>query len=134
MNTERLNNDMFGKRPNYVKQVVIIGIIILLLIVAFTASKVSASTVPAKEDTYTVAGLFGDCMADYAKEDFYSTPDGFCGNVPTITAPPIVHNPVIVPPVVNPPTNDNKTCKNKNSGKDGTPLECNAGKGQEKHN
>lgn len=32
-----------------------------------------------------------------------------------------------------PPDNDDKECKNKNAGKDGTPAECNAGIGQEKH-
>lgn len=31
------------------------------------------------------------------------------------------------------PTEEVKECKNKNSGKDGTPEECNAGGGQEKH-
>jgi len=49
-----------------------------------------------------------------------------------VVDPPIVIDPpVIVPPVVDPPADD--VCKNKNSGKDGTPAECNAGKGQEKN-
>jgi len=56
--------------------------------------------------------------------------------VPTkiIPTPKPTENPT-QPPVVNPtktPKPEN-TCKNKNSGKDGTPAECNAGKGQEKH-
>lgn len=37
------------------------------------------------------------------------------------------------PPVKEPPQNEDNSCKNKNSGKDGTPSECNAGRGQEKH-
>ena len=49
-----------------------------------------------------------------------------------VVDPPIVIDPpVIVPPVVDPPATP-QPCKNKNSGKDGTPLECNAGGGQEK--
>lgn len=47
---------------------------------------------------------------------------------------PVVTVPKEDKPLLDPipaPTKD-KTCKNKNSGKDGTPSECNAGKGQEK--
>lgn len=36
------------------------------------------------------------------------------------------------PPVEVPEKPEEKSCKNKNAGKDGTPAECNAGKGQEK--
>ena len=64
-----------------------------------------------------------------------------CGQV-TITynkvTEPKIDTPVTVTPVViiipTTETIPDNTCKNKNSGKDGTPAECNAGKGQEKHN
>jgi hypothetical protein len=50
---------------------------------------------------------------------------------PTVeTVSPTVDNPTVESPAENP---TEKSCKNKNSGKDGTPAECNAGIGQEKN-
>lgn len=48
---------------------------------------------------------------------------------PTVMPPPATETPV----ETSTPNTPDKECKNKNSGKDGTPSECNAGKGQEKH-
>jgi cytoskeletal protein RodZ len=78
----------------------------------------------------------GDCdKSDSGKSDREITQD----NQPVVTVvsdnPTVTDtvNPVVIPaenPTVENPTE--KSCKNKNSGKDGTPAECNAGIGQEK--
>jgi len=45
---------------------------------------------------------------------------------------PTEESPIVTPPSETTPEPHEDTCKNKNSGKDGTPQECNAGIGQEK--
>jgi hypothetical protein len=99
----------------------------------------------------------GDCLADNATGDIKVTQEAYClvtltltnkgeriskashnniagvsttSNV-TSTLSNVINNVVTS---VNDKPNKDKACKNKNSGKDGTPEECNAGKGQEKHN
>lgn len=63
-----------------------------------------------------------------------------CGgeNIPAKKNHNNINNTVVVivktpKPEIPPEPNPTKVCHNKNSGKDGTPEECNAGKGQEKH-
>jgi hypothetical protein len=148
---ERLNNEMFASRPNYVKPLVILAVIILTLVIGFalTVKSAHAASVTAKENTYHVAGLFGDCMADSAKEDFYSTPDDYCQVYPSVGNGKQVHtakNPVksaepIIPavivedtapedstPIVTPPSNDNPSNPPVEVHEDSKPK-CNNGEG-----
>jgi hypothetical protein len=147
---DRINNEMFASRPNYVKPLVILAVIILTLVIGFalTVKSAHAASVTAKENTYHVAGLFGDCMADSAKEDFYSTPDDYCQVYPSIGNGKQVHiakdtvkssdsiipavvvddTPVLTPPTVTPPSNDNPSTPPTEVHEDKKPK-CNNGEG-----
>jgi len=83
----------------------------------------------------------GDCSADRATGDLYLDPDGYCMASDGAAQQPVVKKNENHQTTTNngggstggsQPSQPANQCKNKNSGKDGTPSECNAGKGQEK--
>jgi|WetSurMetagenome_2_1015567.scaffolds.fasta_scaffold1067614_2 hypothetical protein len=131
--------------------------------IGLVAAFLSNSIVSAKETNenhinYMVGG--GECFAKHATNELINAENDWCPVYKTDNSTVDLfsvkktnkQNPVVViisdntvPPVIIddggetiPEDNDNgneeKECKNKNSGKDGTPSECNAGKGQEKNN
>lgn len=119
-------------------------LLVLVVLVAMAAfapmpSSQAAPTVP----THSPLIVGGDCSADRATGDLYVEPDGYCMTSNDLPAqqPAIVDKKIddhetttvtVQPqpkpqPEPEPPTAP--VCKNKNSGKDGSPAECNAGKG-----
>lgn len=81
------------------------------------------SFVPAAPVVTPAASSSTVTVADPVTPEPVATPD------PVATPEPVT---VVIIIVDTDTDTEDDTCKNKNSGKDGTPLECNAGKGQEK--
>ena len=74
----------------------------------------------------TIEVVFYTLTAEPTEKPNISTPAPTSTPAPQATGTP--------EPTAEPTAEPVKECKNPNAGRDGTPLECNAGGGQEKHN
>lgn len=101
---------------------------------------VTATASPSATSTQTSTATATASPTITATNTPSKTPTGTFTPPPTVTgtpSPTATENPTATATATEKPTNTPSPvpteCKNKNSGKDGTPGECNAGGGQEKH-